>query len=128
MLKLISLLRIVRLSFLKLISSTRIGLRIYFLVDPSFDREMEAATLGRIKALERDYENMNSSAHFRRCIHRLEKGIYRPDRRQNFGEGVIVELLDELKGMRRQNGEYDDSELVWGREVQAKYRVLVEND
>jgi len=119
--------RYFRLLYLKLVSSNRLSLKLYYLFDSSFDREFEFTMMGRIKALSQNYEGADTSAHFRCCIHRLEKGIYHPERKEIFGFGIIDELTDELEGMKSKTP-IDSSELNWGMSVIDLYLSYVDND
>lgn len=88
--------RMVRLALLRIISLSRVLTKFYFVFSNDFDREFEFTLKGRVRALGRGYDELHSSAHLRRCIHRLEKGIYHPNRKAVFGAGVVDELYDEL--------------------------------
>jgi len=125
--KLKPLANIIRIEWFKIIANNRFFLRVFFLFNSSFDREYEASTLGRIEALSSKYEGGVSNAHIRRCIHRLEKGMFHQKRKTTFGESIIEELWEELNRFKINNG-LDSSELVWAKETLQSYIELVPNN
>ena len=76
---------------------------------------------GRFEALSSRYALENSNANLRRCIHRLEKGLFHRDRRCTFGKDVLLELRREMRQLRPENG-LDANELEWARSTLRAYR------
>jgi nitroreductase len=115
------ILRKLRLYSLKLCSQNRYLGRLYFIVEPSFDREFEYTLKGRYEALISRYANDSSNGNIRRCVHRLEKGLFHRARRPKFGNEIFDELYRELLTI---NDEFkiDCNEVYWAKNTLTKYR------
>lgn len=116
-----NLLRSVRLQLIKVCAKNRFLGRIYFLFSGDFDRESEFVLLGRVEALSSRYLASHSNSNLRRCIHRLEKGLFHRDRRAKFGGSVLSELLRELPALRKMSP-IDPEEKRWALDTLNEYK------
>lgn len=129
--QLMVMLRRARLGMVYLASHNRILGRLFFLFEPSFDREFEFTLCGRYEALTSRYQQDRSNANVRRCVHRLEKGLFHRDRRAKFGRDVLTELANEI-GRLQPAQNVDSYEVEWAMKTLRAYRphaydpVLVE--
>ena len=113
------ILRKLRVYIFFLISSNRFLLKTYFFFSSEFDREFEYTLRGRYEALSSRYLYGNSNAQIRRCIHRLEKGLFHAQRKETFGSSVMKELERELKVCRPL---VDENEVHWAVQTLESYR------
>jgi nitroreductase len=117
--KLKCIFRKVRLNTFFLISRSRFLMKIYFFFSSEFDREFEYTLRGRHEALSSRYIHGNSNAQVRRCIHRLEKGLFHERRKLIFGKSVLRELERELQVC---GPLVDENEVNWSIATLESYR------
>lgn len=118
--------RSLRFRLIRFCSTNRFLGRMYFLFDGSFDREFEFVLKGRVEALSSRYVHSHSNSNLRRCIHRLEKGLFHRDRRPKFGDSVLAELTRELPALSS-FGPIDAEERRWALETLRSYRDFSRN-
>lgn len=120
--QLLDIARRVRLRMVWLASRNRFLGRVFFLFEPSFDREFEFTLRGRHEALSSRYKLDQSNANVRRCVHRLEKGLFHRDRRATFGKDVLIELAREIRKLDRLEDGTDANEVDWAITTLTSYR------
>lgn len=118
------IIKFIKLSIVRLFSWSGITASFYyFLFSREFDREHRSVLLGRLafdRALKR-YKGSNGL--LRRNIHRLEKGLIMPRRREIFALDYIQETLDlyELLLNASIESKMGNNELHWATDVLKKY-------
>jgi nitroreductase len=115
----ISALRKIRDVVVFVAGKNRFFLRTFFYVSGEFDREFESTLKGRYDALSHNYFHSNSNANIRRCIHRLEKGLFHQNPRKTFGKVIFNELKRELK--KYNLNLMDPDELYWLKQTLRAY-------
>ena len=96
-------------------------LKIYYLFNGSFDREIEYVHYGRIESLSSRYFGEGCNPNLRRQIHRIEKGLNRPDRKLKFGKEPFIEILNEFEKIKNID-DFDNNDLKWMYIVLEQYR------
>lgn len=114
-------LRRLRLVVIFLCSKNRIMGRLFYMFEASFDREFEYTLRGRYESLTSRYAHDVSNANIRRCVHRLEKGLYHRDRKLKFGVDVFNELSKEIMTLNNRSL-IDKNELIWATNTLISYR------
>ncbi|WP_368345820.1 nitroreductase family protein [Pelagovum sp. HNIBRBA483] len=120
--QLLNVARMIRLLIVWLASRNRLLGRVFFLFEPSFDREFEFTLRGRHEALSSRYRLDHSNANVRRCVHRLEKGLFHRDRRAAFGKDVLTELAHEISKLDLLEEGADANEVDWAIATLTSYR------
>ena len=110
-LKVINFLRHVRNTLVWVCSTNRVLSRVFFLFSGEFDREFDFTLKGRYDALTHKYSSSNSNANIRRCVHRLEKGLFHQKPKKYFGEAVFKELRKEIQ--KYDLTKMDKNEMKW---------------
>lgn len=111
----------IRLRFLESIKGSFLLLKIYYLFNGSFDREIEYVHYGRLESLSSRYSGEGCNPNLRRQIHRIEKGLNRPDRKFKFGNEAFKEILNEFDKIKNIS-EFDKNDLKWIYIVLVDYR------
>ncbi|MCW8328252.1 nitroreductase family protein [Photobacterium sp. SDRW27] len=119
--KLMNAIRFVRLQMVLLCSKNRFLSRLFFLFEPSFDREYEYTLKGRYEALTSRYQNDYSNANLRRCVHRIEKGLFHKYRKDQFGKDLLTELYREVKSLDKFPF-VDKNEVDWSINTLTEYK------
>ncbi len=98
----------------------------YAFFSGAFGREHRAVLAGKhIHQKERDRQQGNSAT-LRRNIHRLEKGLSMPNRRQVFALDFITETVAQYQRLVAP-GAADKEELWWSRDVLVNYFAVVDD-
>lgn len=116
----INILRKARNIVVLIAGKNRLFLRTFFFVSGEFDREYEYTLKGRFDALSHNYSHSNSNAQIRRCIHRLEKGLFHQKPKKKFGKIIYRELLREIK--KYDVHHMDSNELEWLKKTLISYK------
>ena len=111
----------VRLILFKLIKNNLFLIKLTYFFTRAFDREIEYVHMGRIESLSSRYEGENCNPNLRRQLHRIEKGINRPDRRSTFGLEPFEAVYDEFNKITNLD-DLDENELNWMVEVLTAYQ------
>lgn len=111
----------IRLVFFKLIKNNLFLIKVYYFFTRDFDREIEYVHMGRIESLSSRYQGESGNPNLRRQLHRIEKGLNRPDRRSKFGSEPFDSVYNEFKKIKNLE-KIDKNEIAWMIEVLTAYQ------
>ncbi|EJX1708274.1 nitroreductase family protein [Vibrio cholerae] len=96
--------------------SQKLSALYYLIFNNNFNKEMQSVLKGNIKFDDYSKSPKSSSPQLRRNIHRLEKGLSMPERRNIFGEAFIIETV-KLYIAATKTEAFSKSELEWAFDV-----------
>jgi nitroreductase len=100
----------------------------YFLVNKAFDREHFSVAAGKARFAKDLTLPGKTSFRLRRNIHRLEKGLIMPNRRDVFALDYIIQTTDDFARVTHSYaaGEMAQAEIIWAHDVLAEYFSVVD--
>ncbi|ULQ46623.1 nitroreductase family protein [Flagellatimonas centrodinii] len=118
-----------RLIIWRLISATRIGCALYYLLmNASFRREQYAVVKGLVR-YHRQTDRDAIRYKLRRNIHRLEKGLLMRPRKPVFALDYIAETVDAYLALRSQTNEGKGDRLsTWAHDVLCEFFASVQTN
>lgn len=106
------------------LSKIPFGIRIYVLFNSSFMSEARSFLFGKIEYNKNLHKPSMNSALLRRNIHRLEKGLIMPNRRNVFAEDFISETVEIFRILNTTN-DHDLNESKWACDILNEYFSVV---